>query len=497
MLDELLVPLAQLPANASHYAWRLGLPEPDVLQMMTIVWCLCSWIAALASFVLSAAVLSCQKARASAFNLFLVGLTVPDLILNVSSGITLTANLLNPDLAFTGPLGVVRCDWQGELMCRVAHAHLPCPAMKHGPVRCCTHNLHAASGCQPAPSAARSSEHPVSAAHAGFYHTFGVSASFWLNAVVAREVFVLLRKTQRLESYWPPSRRAVLLRCLLVYAWAGFIASWHLWGMLPILSLPLHGLTCVMIDYDVPSTVFFWLAYIPAVSGAPTVYAIVIGYICWRDKLIGRPSPLTGRPSRACNGHTSALVSRTYSRHSLSWSATATGEISASTSAPQSRSNVISSRSLEQRSRQARSLSVYFGRIFLLYFVMWTPAILLIFVTSFRSPWPTWAGGAWAHLSGLVSALIGMSKPDVGQAVSDLLSCGDLLRLRPPPRVSVAGHGAPAMSTITESETPVRAVITDQAVTAEGAKIIFSDALGLEAGGAHCSERSKDQVDCD
>jgi hypothetical protein len=82
--------------------------------MMTMTWCLCSWIAALASFVLLAAVLSCEKARASSFNLFLAGLTVPDLVLNVSSGITFTINLVDPETAFTGSMGVARCDWQGE-----------------------------------------------------------------------------------------------------------------------------------------------------------------------------------------------------------------------------------------------------------------------------------------------------------------------------------------------------------------------------------------------
>jgi hypothetical protein len=292
---------------------------------------------------------------------------------------------------------------------------------------------------------------------------------------VAHEVFILLRKTQRLESYSPPSRRAVLLRCLLVYAWACFVASWHYWSVLPILSLPLHGLTCVMIDYDVPSTFFFWLMYIPAVSGAPIVYATVIGYLCWRDNLIGMHSQVARQPPRAATGgFFSVHVSPDDSRHGSS--ATEHGNVSTSAST-NALSNVISSQSLEQRSRQARSLSVYFSRIFLVFFVMWTPALLLIFVTSFRSPWPIWAGGAWAHLSGLVSALMSMSKRDVGQAVSDLLTCGDVLRLRPPPRVSAAVHDAPCMRTITEIETSMRDEITDRVHTFGSPMFNSNDAL--------------------
>lgn len=301
---------------------------------------------------------------------------------------------------------------------------------------------------QPAPSGASKPERSSPAACAGFYHTFGVSASFWLNAVVAHEVFVLLRKTQRLESYWPPSRRAVIFRCVLVYAWASFVGTWHLWSVLPIRAVPLHGLTCVMIDYDVPSTIFFWLVYIPASSGIPCVYAVVVGYICWRDKLIAMPTAAVRLPIRVNNARTSARVSSALSGHSSNV-ALDEGDGSASAATPHSLAHAIPQRSLEQRSRQARSLSVYFARVFLVFFVMWAPAIMLIFMMSFPSPWPAWAGGAWAHLAGLFSALIGMSKRDVGNAVADMLSCGG--RLRPPTRVSVAAGDAPCMSSITES----------------------------------------------
>jgi hypothetical protein len=264
---------------------------------------------------------------------------------------------------------------------------------------------------------------------------------------VAHEVFVLHRKTQRLELYTPLSRRAVLLRCLLVYAWAGFVASWHLWGVLPILSLPMHGFPCVLIDYHVPSTVFFWLAYIPALSGVSTVYATVIGYICWRDRLIRVPPPKV-RPL--------SLIPVPTSSSNSGPNATAL------TQAPKALANVISLRSMEQRSRQARSPSIYFARIFLVFYVMWTPTLLLLFVTSFRSPWPVWAGGAWAHLAGLVSALIGMYKPDVGPAVYDLLSCGNLIQIRSPPRISVAVSDARCMGTESDRESTDRIANIDK-----------------------------------
>jgi hypothetical protein len=284
-----------------------------------------------------------------------------------------------------------------------------------------------------------------------------VCASFWLNAVVAHEVFVLLRKTQRLEAYTPPSRLGVLLRCLLVYTWAGFISSWHLWRVLPIRSLPLHGLVCLMLDYDLASTIFFWLAYVPAAAGAPTVYVVAVGYICWRDNLIGLPSPTACRASRSQNTRVSSRVSPAQSRHSSSHTSEQ-GEGSAWSGAAPSLPQGLPQRSLEQRSRQARALSVYFARIFLVFFVMWAPAITLVFVTSFRSPWPIWAGGVWAHSAGLVSALISMSKRDVWEAVVDLFSCGG--RLRGAARISAAVDAAEddgqCLSTITENDLSIR-----------------------------------------
>jgi hypothetical protein len=114
-LHHALIPFAELPANATRYVLRLGTPEPALVQIMTIGWGVCSWIAAMASFVLLLAVLSSERARASAFNLFLAGLTVPDLMLNMSTWITMTANLIHPAAVFHGSVGVARCSWQGGM----------------------------------------------------------------------------------------------------------------------------------------------------------------------------------------------------------------------------------------------------------------------------------------------------------------------------------------------------------------------------------------------
>jgi hypothetical protein len=76
-----------------------------------------------------------------------------------------------------------------------------------------------------------------------------------------------------------------------------------------------------------------------------------------------------------------------------------------------------------RRSRQARQLSIYFGRIFLSVLVMWAPALFLFMLLPMRSGWSAWAGGTWGHLQAVVSVLMCLTKPDIREAVLGLFRC--------------------------------------------------------------------------
>jgi len=235
-----------------------------------------------------------------------------------------------------------------------------------------------------------------------WYLTFGIAGSFWLNAAVAAEVHNLLKHTKRLMAYHPPSHRTVLARCLAICAFCAVVSSWHSWRVLPLKTSPVHGLACIANDHDRHSTFFFWLAYIPMVAGLPTAYASYIAIDCWRRSLLsftkatpgiqGSPGVSVAPPDGAsCIGMVAmdALQQQIHAR----------------------------------RSRQARQLSIYFGRIFLSVLAMWVPSTFFFLMFPMRSSWGVWAGGTWGHLQGLVSAIMCLTKPDILKAVLDLFRC--------------------------------------------------------------------------
>lgn len=44
-------------------------------------------------------------------------------------------------------------------------------------------------------------------------------------------------------------------------------------------------------------------------------------------------------------------------------------------------------------------------------------------ISAWVNPWVQWAGGAWSHMQGLVSALLSLLKPDIRKAVFDFWFC--------------------------------------------------------------------------
>jgi hypothetical protein len=234
-----------------------------------------------------------------------------------------------------------------------------------------------------------------------WYLTFGVAGSFWLNAAVAAEVHTLLKQTKALLDYHPPSHRTILARCLAIYALCAIVSTWHLWWFLPFKARPIHGLACFAVDYDQSLTFFFWLAYVPMVGGIPCAYVIYIAVDCWRMDLLfknitavsrGKSRVLAAPLETSCQNDAAALEEIRQQLH-------------------------------VRRSRRARQLSIYFGRIFLCVLVMWTPSLFFAMLFPMRSSWGLWAGGVWGHLQAVMSAVMCLTKPDIRKAVLGLFWC--------------------------------------------------------------------------
>lgn len=211
-----------------------------------------------------------------------------------------------------------------------------------------------------------------------FYCQFAFTANSWMNGVIAWQIHTMLKKSHAGNRYNPPPTRTVLLHTALVYTYSAFISSISFFGLdwLPHGHSTLdHGLACLMFDRSEPSHVlFFWLAYFPLFMGIPIGYAAWVFFDVWRRNLL----PNTGRQ---------------------------------------------------------RELAIYFTRIIVVFLVMWTPSVILIYIVGFSSHWVGYWGGTWSHFQPLVSACFSLMKTDIKCAVVSFVTCGRY-KLSPRPQSS-------------------------------------------------------------
>ena len=150
------------------------------------------------------------------------------------------------------------------------------------------------------------------------YLVFGLCANCWMNVFIVYEVYKLLGFSSLRKRYFPPRRATVAKQAFGVYLYA---IAWGLLGIFPISWLPhqtyaWYGFFCFPQEYDRTSTIFYWLVFIPAIMGIPILYISYVCYDIWRRQIL----PTQGR---------------------------------------------------------RRNLSIYFVRLILVYYIMWTPAILI------------------------------------------------------------------------------------------------------------------------
>ena len=248
--------------NASRYdLFRASPPKHDLLVMWT-VWAIIAFISATACAIVIVSILCNRPARGSSFNLYVLFVTTPDFVFSFLCGITCARN---------AALGEYSDDWMCEFQ--------------------------------------------------SWYCIFGFTASPWLNACIAHELHKFLKATKALQSYHPPARSSVMAQACCVYAWAAFLASWTLWGVLPHRANAAAGLACLPIEYAREATLFFWLCFVPLFIGLPLGYILyVAAHTSWHRLIDPRRS---------------------------------------------------------SQSREARVLAIYFARIFVVFLIMWGRAAAL------------------------------------------------------------------------------------------------------------------------
>ena len=199
-----------------------------------------------------------------------------------------------------------------------------------------------------------------------FYLVWGFTSNCWMNGVIVYQIHKLLRHSHIRRRYTPPSRKQVLIHACIVYLYACF---WGLLGAFNITWLPhkttaFYGFACFPVEYDLPSTIFWWLVFAPGFLLIPILYVVYVLYDIWKRDLL----PKQGR---------------------------------------------------------RRNLSIYFFRLIFVYFFMWTPSLFFSLLGNFvkLSPWVYWIGATWSHLQGLASSIATLTKPDIKDAVLSFLAC--------------------------------------------------------------------------
>lgn len=257
-----------------------------------------------------------------------------------------------------------------------------------------------------------------------WYVVFGISSNVWLNAAIVRELYTMMKMGHAGRRYRAPTHRTVTLQALGAYLWCGFLGTWGLYVPFVPPGAP-SGLACVPIPVGPASTAFFWLVFFPLFSGLPTAYVVYVLVDVLRRKL------------------------------------------------------------LPPANTRTRLIITYFVRLVVVFFVMWVPTMVLIFVVpaggvspvahfgtctgvsvsvsraspaflslspasvmaesslpmaeeavaayvlavTLTHPQPRVAlnrpsvGGLWSHLQGAVSAGISLMKPDIYCAVVTLVTC--------------------------------------------------------------------------
>lgn len=296
----------ELNASATRYDVITSAPSDEQLQKYWWAWAFVALVVGITSLIVFLGIATNKKAMQNPFNLYLLFLAIPDFVFSLSCGITCLLNATN---------GEYWAAW----MCNFQQ----------------------------------------------WYCVFGIGSNAWLNACVTRELYTMLKFSDKRRRYKSPSRRFVSQQALAVYLYMAFLGTW---GIMEAPHWPFHsgasgGLACLPIEVDQQSSLFFWLAFFPLFAGIPSIYIVFVTYQVWRRKLL----PPTGK---------------------------------------------------------RRLLTVYFGRLVVVFYVMWLPTLVILFAfSSFVPPWVHFVGGLWSHLQGAVSAGVSVLKPDIYAAVMAFLTC--------------------------------------------------------------------------
>mmetsp|Transcript_3957 Transcript_3957/g.5771 ORF Transcript_3957/g.5771 Transcript_3957/m.5771 type:complete len:699 (+) Transcript_3957:190-2286(+) len=304
--------LWDLNENSTRFDEASAAPTDDQLYIQWIGTATIAGVVAFFSFLLMVSILRVREVRNKSFNCYILAVVFPDFQFSLSCSITCAMNAVHRRY-----VGEAMCGWQT------------------------------------------------------WYAIFGFAANCWMNAVISNQLFTMLKVAHSHGRYAPPTIRHVGKQTLIVYTYAALLASvctWNVFGI-PYKGGIYQGYACLVKDYDDPSTIFFWLGFLPLCVFIPMAYVIYCIVRVFRNGMLPPPG-------------------------------------------------------------QRSTLYMYFSLIFVFVF-MWLPFILITFAWGPARPgvdstWVLWIGAQFSHLQGLATVWTILFKVDIRSAFVGTISCGKL-----------------------------------------------------------------------
>lgn len=165
-----------------------------------------------------------------------------------------------------------------------------------------------------------------------------------------------------LRAYKPPSRRKITMVAIAVNVGVIILAVLGILNLEWLQTSSQANLNCVPLPFDQSSSLVFWLAFWPLWVGIPSVYVGYVAFMVWRHGLL----PAQG---------------------------------------------------------QRRYLALYCARLIGIFLVLWGPILVLFYAFGNVDPWIVWVAGLLAHVQTCISAILATTKPDIGEAVRQTVTC--------------------------------------------------------------------------
>jgi hypothetical protein len=226
---------SNVDGNNTLYERTVAAPSDAVLVQMWISWSAVTAVSALFAAILFFGILCSKRARRQSFNVYLLFLTLPDLLFAVLCTITCTMNAIRGHFWSTG-----MCNFQA------------------------------------------------------FYAIVGIGSNLWLSAAITYEIHRLLRYSHQRRRYYAPTRRTVALQATAAYLYCGILGGLVYVDQV-VEDFPFHvaspaGAACIpTVGPTLPSQLFFWLLFIPIYVGLPVAYILLVAVDIYRRRLIPPP----------------------------------------------------------------------------------------------------------------------------------------------------------------------------------------------------------------